>query len=80
MTFMQAYGDCIGCGRLFWFNPDRVPSIRARKENGTITVDPSLPREPICRECFDRQNAKRRLIGIPEVKLLPGAYDAQEIA
>jgi hypothetical protein len=55
---------CVGCGNLFGFNPERVPSIRV---DGV--------RQPVCRTCFDRRQAHRRANGLPEESLLPGAYE-----
>lgn len=80
MPFMHAIGFCIACGNIFSFNPERVPCIRASRATGKLVVDPSADREPICRNCFERQNAIRREMGNPEVPLLPGAYDPEEIA
>jgi hypothetical protein len=66
---MQAYGECVGCRRLFAFNPDLVPSIRV---NGT--------REPICQTCVDRVNPQRIANGLQPIVPLPGAYEAEECA
>ena len=68
MAFMQCIGGCINCGRLFHFNPERVPSITV---NGQ--------REPVCAACMDNANAKRKFLGLPPWPILPGAYDAEEV-
>jgi hypothetical protein len=68
MGYMLAIGPCIGCGRTFSFNPERVPSSSA------VTGQ----REPVCLDCMNRINAKRRDMGLPEFPILPGAYEAEE--
>lgn len=60
-----AMGECIGCGRVFGFNPHNVPSTTA------ITGE----REPICADCFERINAARRAKGLEPFVALPGAYE-----
>jgi len=64
MEYILCLGPCIGCGTLFTFNPERVPSIRI---DGV--------RQPICRACFERRQAHRRANNLPVETLLPGAYD-----
>ena len=58
-------GRCLGCGRVFSFNPHRVPSSTA--VTGT--------REPICRNCFDMINANRVGRGLEPFELRDDAYD-----
>jgi len=58
---------CICCGRLFNYNPHRVPSMVIRGE-----------REPVCQDCIDRANPIREANGLPPIVPLPGAYDAIE--
>lgn len=70
MAYMQAIGQCFGCGRVFAFNPDLVPSIRA-SQTGT--------REPVCETCINTANKRRRESGLPEIVPLPGAYDPEEV-
>lgn len=64
---MYAMGTshCVGCGRLFSYNPVRVPSI---------TIKGS--REPICLACVQRVNPKRIANGLEPIVPLPDAYDA----
>lgn len=64
----MAFGPCIGCGRVFAFNPARVPSSSA------VTGE----REPICGDCVVTINRVRREHGLPQVEVLPGAYDPCE--
>jgi hypothetical protein len=64
MGVMMAMGPCIGCGRLFSFNPHRVPSLNV---DGT--------REPICLACVERANPQRKANGLPPIVVLPGAYE-----
>lgn len=69
MGWMFVLGECVVCRRLFSFNADRVPSVVV---NGT--------REPICRACVERANPLRKAKGLPEIPILPGAYEAEEVA
>ena len=65
MSFVLCHGYCIGCHRLFSFNPVRVPSV---------TVNGS--QEPICQNCVNQANPIRVKNGLPPIKPLPGAYEA----
>lgn len=58
---------CIGCGGLFCFHPDRVPSL---------LVDGV--REPICEDCVRAVNPIRKANGLEEIVPLPGAYEPAE--
>lgn len=69
MSYMLATAHCFGCRMLFSFNPDLVPSI---------TVNGS--REPICKHCVERANPRRIERGLEPILVLPGAYEAQEVA
>lgn len=55
---------CLSCGRVFSYNPHRVPSYRIDGE-----------RHPICRTCIERANPRRVAGGISPIEILPGAYD-----
>lgn len=55
---------CVGCGRVFNYNPMRVPSL---------TVNGS--REPICQSCVDRANPRRIVNGLDPIVPLPDAYE-----
>ena len=66
MGFAICTGRCIGCGRLFSFNPLTVPSSSA------ITGD----REPICSSCIERINTKRVAGGMPAFPVPSDAYEA----
>jgi hypothetical protein len=68
MGYVLATGSCVGCRRLFSFNPLRVPSCSA------VTGS----REPICQDCVDRVNPVRIANGLAPIVPLPGAYDAAE--
>lgn len=64
--YVFAHGTCIGCGRLFSFNPVYVPSHR----------HPSTgQREPICQACVDRINPRRIANGVPPIIPHPEAYE-----
>jgi hypothetical protein len=65
MGYVTAMAPCIGCGRLFSFNPVHVPSIIV---NGR--------REPVCRPCVDRVNPGRKAHGLEPIVPLDDAYDA----
>jgi hypothetical protein len=67
MGFAFCISPCIGCGRLFSYNPVRVPSLTV---NGT--------RQPICQACVDRANPRRIANGLPPIVPLPDAYEACE--
>lgn len=69
MGWMAAIGECCVCHGMFSFNPERVPSAVV---NGR--------REPICRACVERANPLRKAKGLPEIPILPGAYEAEEVA
>lgn len=69
MSYMSVIGPCFGCGQVFEFNADRVPSI---------PIDGV--REPICRTCVERANPMRAANGLPPIVVLPGAYEAQEVS
>lgn len=58
-------GKCYGCGRMFTFNPIRVPSVR--DERGV--------RQPICRACIEYVNQERKKIGKEPFTIPPDAYE-----
>ena len=64
MGYALAHSACYGCGRIFSYNPLRVPSIRINGE-----------REPICRDCVLRVNPLRALKGLEPIVPFPDAYD-----
>jgi hypothetical protein len=66
MGYVTAMSPCIGCRRVFSYNPVRVPSCSA------VTGK----REPICQDCVDRVNPMRIKNGLPPIVVLPDAYDA----
>ncbi len=73
---MYATGFCIGCNNLFSFNPERVPSIRIRRDRQDRARDcPEGNREPICRSCVEAANPVRIAKGLLPIEILPGAYD-----
>lgn len=65
MGVVWATSACVGCGRVFNYNPMRVPSV---KVNGT--------REPICANCVARANPLRIANGLTPIVPLPDAYEA----
>ena len=64
MGYALGFSACVGCGRPFFYNPLRVPSIVV---NGN--------REPVCLDCVNRANPVRRQAGLPEIVPHPDAYD-----
>ena len=64
MGYVFATSPCIGCRRIFSYNPMRVPSITY---HGT--------REPICQDCVNRVNPMRIANGLDPIVPLPGAYE-----
>jgi hypothetical protein len=67
MGYVICTSACLGCGRVFSYNPVLVPSVTLR---GT--------REPICGVCVERVNPMRIKNGLEPIVPLPGAYDACE--
>jgi len=65
MGYLFMTSRCFGCGRLFSYNPNLVPSIRIRGR-----------REPICQRCVDYANPKRKENGLEPIVPLPGAYES----
>jgi hypothetical protein len=65
MGYVLATSPCFGCGRIFSFNPMRVPSYRA--DGGD--------RKPICIACVARVNPMRIKNGLAAIEILPGAYE-----
>lgn len=74
MGYAICLGFCIACKRQIAFNPRRVPSVRVR--NGR--PDPEGTREPLCRDCADLLNDRRKAEGLPEVTIPADAYEACE--
>jgi hypothetical protein len=64
MGYAIATSACIGCGRVFSYNPMRVPSLTL---NGK--------REPVCAVCVARVNPLRKANGLPPIVPLPDAYE-----
>jgi hypothetical protein len=78
MGYMACMGNCVTCGRIFSFNPHRVPSVRVRRENGRWVPDEAGSREPVCLPCIEQANRERQRMGRPLIQILPGAYEAEE--
>ena len=64
MGYAVCFSNCIGCGRMFGFNPLRVPSLPV---NGV--------REPVCRDCIETANVKRSELGLDLHVIRPDAYE-----
>jgi len=68
MGYALMMAPCVLCGRVFGFNPHKVPSIRVNDK-----------REPLCEPCVIKSNAKRKELGLdPWPDIQPGAYDPIE--
>lgn len=80
MGFMSCMGNCCACGRLFSFNPERVPSIRGKYVDGKFVGDATGEREPVCEPCITRANEIRAERGLPEFVIPENAYGAEEVA
>lgn len=63
-SVVYCWAPCFGCGRVFAFNPHRVPSI-------PIDGD----RKPICRRCVEEINPRRIANGLEPIVPAPDAYD-----
>lgn len=59
-----ATSPCIGCHRIFTYNPMRVPSITYHGS-----------REPICATCVERVNPLRIANGLEPIVPLQDAYE-----
>jgi hypothetical protein len=68
MGYVTAHGHCITCGKLFSFNPMRVPS----------TTEITGKREPLCEDCFTQINIKRKALGLEPFVAAPDAWEACE--
>ena len=66
MGYVTAMSPCVGCGRVFSYNPMLVPSCSA------VTGK----REPICAECMAQANAKRKEMGLEPHPIAEDAYQA----
>lgn len=66
MGYAFMIGSCFACGRIFTFNPVRVPSVR----------DINGIRQPVCRTCVDRINPLRKQKGLPGWVVVSDAYEA----
>lgn len=72
MGYVLAFSPCLLCGKVFGYNPHKVPSSSAL--TGT--------REPVCAGCMGRMNVKRRELGLEPFPIEPDAYepcDEQEL-
>jgi hypothetical protein len=74
MGYVFVMGNCITCGAPLLFNPARVPSIRVRHTPGGLVVDPTAPKEPICRTCIEKANVRREEMGLPPHPIREDAY------
>lgn len=62
-------GPCLGCGKTFVFNPNKVPAVK--DENGI--------KQPICEVCHRVLNEERKKRGLePWPEPLEGAYEAAD--
>lgn len=79
---MAAVSPCWACGRIFMFDPERVPSIsicRGCNRPPDVHDDDcsrtyEILKQPLCRDCMGKVNEQRALINQPPVRILPGAY------
>ena len=64
MGYAFVTSRCFGCGRIFSYNPVRVPSIRIKDV-----------REPICGSCVEVANPRRIENGLDPIVPAPDAYE-----
>ena len=64
MGLVAVWSACGGCGRVFSYNPHRVPSVRV---DGV--------RVPICRDCIEAANPVRVERGLEPFQVHPDAYE-----
>lgn len=67
MAYVFVTSPCFGCGQLFSYHPNKVPSINHQGA-----------RRPICLTCVKRVNPMRIANGLPLIVPLPGAYEPAE--
>jgi hypothetical protein len=67
---MMLLGDCYSCHKLFYSNPDYVPSLRL--ENGDQAI--------FCQQCVAAANRYRKAHGEPEHYVHPDAYEPTDNA
>ncbi len=65
MGYAFVVSACFGCGRLFTYNPIRVPSIRIKGA-----------REPVCQACINIANPQRVANGLNPIVPAADAYEA----
>lgn len=65
MGFVTCMSPCIVCHQVFSYNPHRVPSTSV--VTGT--------REPVCRDCMNRINERRKEKGLAPFPILSDAYE-----
>ena len=65
MGYAMCYSSCFGCGRVFGYNPHRVPSVRI---DGV--------RQPVCADCVERVNPERIKNGLEPIVPAADAYEA----
>lgn len=65
---LMCCGACLGCGRLFWFDPDRVPAVRIDPQTGGLPASPAgqarSVAEPVCPGCCRAANTVRARDGL----------------
>lgn len=66
MGYVMVTAPCFGCGKVFTFHPNKVPSIN----------HDGAGRRPVCLECVERVNPMRAKNGLPLIEVMPGAYEA----
>jgi recombinational DNA repair protein (RecF pathway) len=69
MGYALATSHCYGCGRLFSYNPVRVPSLPA-------AVTKTGTKEPVCLNCVTAANPRRIANGLAPIVPHPEAYSA----
>lgn len=67
MGYCTCISACFGCGRIFSYNPLRVPSIR--------DLETGL-QEPLCLECVTWANPRRIAKDLEPIVPAPDAYEA----
>ena len=67
---------CVVCRVTFFYNPERVPSLRVDAHG---RPSPTGTREPVCKTCMDAANARRAWLGLPAFPILDGAYEPEEV-
>ena len=73
MGYAMVYDECLRCGYMFGFNPNKVPSFRLESSRWGANV-----KRPVCEPCIHMINADRKRKGVRQFVIPEDAYTAIE--